>query len=271
MLISSIPSPAQGVWQFGPVPVRAYAIAIVIGIVLAVWWGRRRWVARGGVATDIEELAVYAVPAGIVGGRLYHVITDWQIYFGPDGRGFLAALRIWEGGLGIWGAIALGFAGAAWYARRKSWPIGDLADALAPGIVLAQAVGRLGNWFNQELFGAPTSLPWGLEIDLAHRPSGYESFTTFHPTFLYELLWNLLVVAALLLAERRWRLAHGQLFSLYVVLYCVGRVWVESLRIDTANHILGLRLNVFTSILVGAGAGLWLWRSRRRHVESAEA
>lgn len=263
-MLASIPSPAQGVWQLGPLPVRAYALFIILGIAVAIWWGRKRWEARGGSASDIEDLAIYAVPAGIVGGRLYHVITDWQIYFGENGRGFLAALRIWEGGLGIWGAIALGFAAAAWYARKRGWSIAGLADSLAPGIVLAQAIGRLGNWFNQELFGAPTTLPWALEIDARFRPDGYEAFSTFHPTFLYELLWNVAVAAALIWAERKWSLVRGQVFALYIVLYCSGRVWIESLRIDEVNQILGLRLNVFTSVLVGAAAAAWLWRSRRQ-------
>lgn len=249
--------------MLGPLPLRAYAILIIVGIIIAVRWGSARWQAHGGQAEGVLDLAMYAVPAGIIGGRLYHVITDAEIYFGANGRGLLAAFRIWDGGLGIWGAIALGFAVSAWYARRKNWEIGTLADALAPGIVVAQAIGRFGNWFNQELFGAPTTLPWGLEIDLAHRPAGYEQFATFHPTFLYEAGWNLLVAGLLIWAERRFRLVHGQVFALYVALYCSGRVWVESLRIDTANHILGLRLNVFTAVVVGLAAAFWFWRSRR--------
>ena len=166
----SIPSPAQGVWYLGPLPIRAYALLIVTGIVVAVVVGSRRYVARGGSKGVIGDIAIWAVPFGIVGGRLYHVVTDWQLYFGPDGRGWVAALRIWDGGLGIWGAISLGALGAWIGARRLGVALPPVADAIAPGIALAQAIGRWGNWFNQELFGAPTSLPWGLYIDPAHRP-----------------------------------------------------------------------------------------------------
>ncbi|MEY4347969.1 MAG: hypothetical protein RIS43_388 [Actinomycetota bacterium] len=263
-LLFSIPSPDQGVWQLGPIPIRAYAFAIIIGIIVAVKWGSVRLVARGGAPEDVANVAMYAVPFGIVGGRLYHVITDAELYFGPNGRGLLAAFRVWDGGLGIWGAIALGFVGGVIGCRKYGINIGLLADAVAPGVVLAQAIGRIGNYFNQELFGSPTDLPWGLEIDFAHRPSGYTNFATFHPTFLYELLWNVAVAVALVYAEKRWKLVRGQVFALYVALYCSGRVWVEMLRIDTANHFFGLRLNVFTAVLVGLSAVAWLVWSRRQ-------
>ncbi|MDD2858053.1 MAG: prolipoprotein diacylglyceryl transferase, partial [Candidatus Nanopelagicales bacterium] len=217
----------------------------------------RRYEARGGQPGTIPDLAIWAVPFGIVGGRLYHVITDHQLYFGPGGSGLSGAIRIWDGGLGIWGAIALGAVGAWIGARRKGVALLPVADAIAPGIAVAQAVGRLGNWFNQELFGSPTDLPWGLRIDLAHRPPGFEQYTTFHPTFLYEALWMLGVAAVLVWADRRFTLGHGRVFALYIALYCLGRVWIEALRIDEANHILGLRLNVWTSIVVGLGGLLW--------------
>lgn len=262
-LLSFIPSPAEGVWWIGPLPIRAYALCILLGIVVAIRWGTRRWVAAGGSATDVMDVAMWAVPSGIVGGRLYHVVTDWQMYFGENGRGFTAALRIWDGGLGIWGAIALGFAGAAYACHQRGIAVAQLADALAPGIAVAQAIGRFGNWFNQELFGSPTTQPWGLEISPANRPSGYESFATFHPTFLYEALWCVAVAGVLVLAQRVLKLAHGQVFALYVALYCTGRGWIEMLRIDSANHILGLRLNVFTSVLIFIGAVTWLIRSRQ--------
>lgn len=264
MFLSSIPSPDQGVWMLGPVPLRAYSLLIIVGIIVAVQWGSKRWQARGGQAEDIADIAMYAVPAGILGGRLYHVITDWQIYFAPGGKGFIGALRIWDGGLGIWGAIALGFAGAAYGARKKGLAIGALADTLAPTIAVAQGIGRLGNYFNQELFGAPTDLPWGLEIDLENRPAGYEAFSTFHPTFLYELLWVFAAAVVLLWVERRFKLVNGQLFGLYIAIYCAGRAWVEMLRIDTANHILGLRLNVFTAVIIGIAASIWLYNSRQK-------
>ncbi len=262
-MISFIPSPDQSVWFIGPFPLRAYALFIVIGIFVAIKWGQKRWMAQGGEAEDIINVAMFAVPAGIIGGRLYHVISDWQIYFGDNGRGFVAALRIWDGGLGIWGAIALGFLGS-WYAAKKyNLSIRLLADALAPGVALAQAIGRFGNYFNQELFGAPSTLPWALEIDLAFRPDGYETFETFHPTFLYESLWCLAVAGLLVYLERRFKLGQGQVFALYVGFYTLGRVWIEMLRIDTANLILGIRLNVFTALIVGLMSLMWFIRSKR--------
>ena len=267
----SIPSPAQGVWQLGPIPLRAYAFFIIVGILVAVKWGSVRYAAQGGNPEDVATIAMWAVPFGIVGGRLYHVITDSEIYFGDNGKGLIAALRIWDGGLGIWGAVALGFAGSVIGCRRNNISVTQLADAVAPGVVVAQAIGRIGNYFNQELFGSPTNLPWGLEIDYSHRPTGYTLVETFHPTFLYELLWNLAVAAALVYCERRWSLKNGQVFGLYVLLYCVGRGWIEMLRIDTANHFFGLRLNVFTAVLVGLGAALWLKRSRKRALAASQS
>lgn len=260
---SFIPSPDQGVWNLGPLPIRAYAMFIILGIVVAVWLGNRRYVARGGQPGTITDLAIWAVPFGIVGGRLYHVITDNQLYFGPGGSGFSGAIRVWDGGLGIWGAVALGALGAWIGARRKGVALLPVADAVAPGIALAQAIGRLGNYFNQELFGSPTTLPWGLEIDLAHRPAGYEQYATFHPTFLYEALWLVGVALVLIWADKRFNLGHGRVFALYIVLYCVGRTWIELLRIDSANHILGLRLNVWTAVIVGIGGLVWFVLSAR--------
>lgn len=251
---ASIPSPSQGVWYLGPIPLRAYALLIILGIVVAVWLGNRRYAARGGRPGTITDLAVWAVPFGIVGGRLYHVLTDWQLYFGPGGSGLAGAVRIWDGGLGIWGAVTLGALGAWIGARRMGIALPPVGDAIAPGIALAQAIGRFGNWFNQELFGAPTSLPWGLQIDPAFRPAGYEGFDTFHPTFLYESAWMVGVALVLIWADRRFQMGHGRVFALYVALYCAGRLWIELLRIDTANHVLGLRLNVWTALLVGLGA-----------------
>ncbi len=222
ILPASIPSPEQGVWHLGPVPLRAYALCIIAGIIVAVWLGERRWVARGGKAGDVTEIATWMVPLGIIGGRIYHVLTTPAPYFG-DGGSPLHALYIWEGGLGIWGAIALGGVGAWIGCRRRGIKLPPFADALAPGIVLAQAVGRLGNYFNQELFGRPTDLPWALEIDAAHRPEGYATQETYHPAFAYELLWNVGVAALVIWADRRFRLGHGRAFALYVAAYTVGR------------------------------------------------
>ncbi len=258
-----IPSPESGVWDLGPIPIRAYAMFIVLGIIVAVVLGNKRYEARGGRPGVITDIAIWAVPFGIVGGRLYHVLSDWQIYFGADGRGFIAALRIWDGGLGIWGAVALGGLGAWIGARRSGVALPPVADAIAPGIALAQAIGRWGNYFNQELFGSPTTLPWGLEISQANRPSDYVDYATFHPTFLYESLWLVGVAIIVIWADRRFNLGHGRAFALYVLLYTMGRVWIEALRIDSANQILGLRLNVWTSIVVGLGALAYLVISAR--------
>jgi len=261
-IVASIPSPDSGVWELGPIPIRGYALSIIVGILVAVWLGGRRWEARGYRRDDVADVAMWAVPAGIIGGRIYHVLTDWQLYFGAEGRGALAALKIWEGGLGIWGAISLGFVGA-WYAcKRRGLDFPAFVDALAPGIVLAQACGRVGNWFNQELFGRPTTLPWALEIDPQYRPDGYAAIGLYHPTFLYELIGCVLIAGILIVSERRFGLRNGQVFALYVASYCLLRYGVESFRIDEAHEFYGLRLNQFTAILVGVAAAFMV-RDRR--------
>jgi prolipoprotein diacylglyceryl transferase len=260
---AAIPSPDASVWYLGPIPLRAYALAIIIGIVVAVWVGNRRYVARGGAPGTITDIAIWAVPFGIVGGRIYHVASDWQLYFAEGRSGFAGAIRIWDGGLGIWGAVFFGAIGAWIGARRAHVALPPVGDAVAPGIALAQAIGRLGNWFNQELFGAPTDLPWALEIDPNRRPGGYEAFETFHPTFLYESLWMVGVAIVLVWADKRFTMGHGRVFALYILLYCTGRVWIEALRIDDANVILGLRLNIWTSVIVGLGALIYLIVSAR--------
>jgi prolipoprotein diacylglyceryl transferase len=259
---AEIPSPGQAVWQLGPVPVRAYALAILLGIVVAVWVGERRWVARGGRRGTVSDVAVWAVPFGIIGGRLYHVLTEWGMYFGP-GKDPVRALEIWRGGLGIWGAISLGGVGAWIACKRKGIALPPMADALAPGIALAQAVGRWGNYFNQELFGRPTDLPWALRIDPEYRPEGYADVATYHPTFLYESLWCVGVAIVVWWADRRFRMGHGRAFALYVALYTVGRGWIEALRIDPARDVFGLRLNVWTSIVVFVGAVAYIVISAR--------
>jgi prolipoprotein diacylglyceryl transferase len=262
--VLSIPSPSTGVWEVFGFPIRAYALCIIAGIAVAMVVSNRRWRARGGTADSLETVVVLAIPFGIIGARIYHVITDYELYFGP-GRDPVDALKIWNGGLGIWGAVALGALGAYLVARRRRIAFPALLDTLAPGLVIAQAIGRLGNWFNSELFGRPTTLPWGLEIAPAYRPVGYEQFATFHPTFLYELLWDLGVAAVLIWADRRFRLGHGKVFALYVVLYTAGRFWIEALRIDQVNEIGGFRLNNYTSAIVFVVALLWLlWLIRHR-------
>ncbi len=264
--LMSIPSPSQGVWHIGPVPIRGYALCIILGIVFAIWLGERRWVARGGKPGEISDLAIWGVPFGLVGGRLYHVITDWHLYFG-EGKNPVTALYVWRGGLGIWGAVALGILGLWIGARLRGIKLLPLLDALAPGVLVAQALGRWGNWFNQELYGRPTDLPWGLEIDVAHRPAQYLDVATFHPAFLYECLWNLAAFALLIWLDRRFRLGHGRVAALYVMLYTAGRAWIENLRIDDVqmNDVFGLRLNVWTSIVLFVGAALFFAWSARRH------
>jgi phosphatidylglycerol---prolipoprotein diacylglyceryl transferase len=261
-LPASIPSPSNAVWQLGPIPVRAYALCILAGILVAIWVGNRRWIARGGAPGVVGDIAVWAVPFGIVGARLYHVATDWESYFGP-GADPVDALKIWQGGLGVWGAIAMGALGGWIGAKRRGIPLPPLADALAPGIVLAQAIGRFGNWFNQELFGRPTDLPWGLEIDPEFRPDRYADVETFHPTFLYEALWCVAVALILVWADRRFRMGHGRVFALYVALYTLGRSYIETLRVDPAREVLGLRLNVWTSVVLFAGAVIYIVVSAR--------
>ena len=251
MLLASFPSPGRSVWDLGPIPIRAYALCIIAGIVAAIWMGERRWVARGGRRGTVSDVAVWAVIFGLIGGRLYHVITDNELYF-RAGRDPWRAFYIWEGGLGVWGAIALGGVGAWIACHRRGIKLPPFADACAPGIAVAQGIGRWGNYFNQELFGRPTNVPWAVRID-PDRPSTVPGVTTYHPTFLYESLWDLALAAALIWADRRWKMGRGRVFALYVMGYTAGRVWIEMLRIDTTNHVLGLRLNVWTSILVFAG------------------
>ena len=259
-----IPSPSQGVWQLGPFPIRAYAFAIILGIVVAIWLTDRRWVARGGRAGTTADVAVWAVPFGIVGGRIYHVITSPQAYFGVGGHP-IDAVKIWQGGLGIWGAVAFGALGAWIGCRRQGILLPPFADAIAPGLALAQAIGRWGNWFNQELFGRPTTLPWGLEIDAAHRPAGYEQYSTFHPTFLYESLWCVVIAIVLIWADRRFTMGHGRVFLLYIALYTTGRFGFELVRIDDANRIFGLRVNTWVSGIAFVGSVVALvWSARNR-------
>ncbi|WP_373995735.1 prolipoprotein diacylglyceryl transferase [Streptomyces sp. NP160] len=263
-VLASIPSPSQGVWHLGPVPLRAYAFCILAGIALAVWLTDRRWRARGGLPGQVADIALWAVPFGIVGGRLYHVVSSPEAYFGEGGDP-VAALFVWNGGLGIWGAVALGALGAWIGCRAVGARFSSYADALAPGLLLAQAVGRFGNWFNQELYGRPTTLPWALEISPEHREPGYEDVATYHPTFLYEALWNVAAAGVLVWAQRRFRLGHGRVFFGYVVLYTLGRVWIEALRIDPAEQVLGLRLNIWTCLVVGLAGVVAFVVSARRH------
>lgn len=252
---ASIPSPPHE-WSsvsLGPLTVHMYAIMILIGIFVALWLTTRRWVERGGDPEAVGQIVIWAIPFGIVGGRLYHVISSPAAYFGEGGHPW-KAFAIWEGGLGIWGAVALGALGAYIGARRNGASFLAFIDAAAPAVLIAQAIGRLGNYWNQELFGAPTSLPWALQIAPNFRPEGYVDYATFHPTFLYELIWNLAGAALIIYLDKKWDLRGGRVFWLYVVVYTTGRLWIENVRIDEAVHIAGLRVNVWVSIAVLLGA-----------------
>ena len=249
LVTASILSPAEGVAHLGPLPLRGYALCIAIGVVVGVMISERRLVARGAPPGIGADYATVAVPFGIIGARLYHVITTPDPYFGTGGHP-IEALYIWRGGLGIWGAIAGGFLGAVLVFKRRGIPISLAADAVAPSLVVAQAIGRWGNWFNQELYGRPSTLPWAVKIDVAHRLPGYESIGTYQPTFLYESIWCLGVAALCIWADRRYRMAGGRVFALYVAAYTAGRGWIEALRIDTAHRFFGLRLNDYVSIIV---------------------
>lgn len=266
-LPAEIPSPSTGVWYLGPIPLRGYALCILAGIVAAVWITQRRMLARGGTSAQVLDVSAWAVPFGIVGGRIYHVITTPQPYFGEGGNPW-QAFRVWEGGLGIWGAVALGALGAWIGCRRHGVAFAAFADALAPGLAVAQAMGRWGNWFNNEIYGGPTDLPWGLRIYEWDPAAGHAVLDAagqpvvmgiYHPTFLYEALWCLLLAVGLLWWDRRRELRPGQVFAAYLMGYPLGRVFIELIRSDDANRILGLRVNVWVAVLV-FGLGLALYR-----------
>ncbi|MEY9861950.1 prolipoprotein diacylglyceryl transferase [Catenulispora sp. GAS73] len=272
--LADLPSPTKAQYHLGPIPIRMYAMCILAGILVAVWLGDKRWRARGGKPQEVVDIAIWAVPFGLVGGRLYHVITTSAPYFGKDGDP-VKALYVWQGGLGIWGAIALGAVGAYIGCRRRGASLRTFADAAAPGIVLAQALGRWGNWFNNELYGSHTSLPWGLNVHVMDTttqtsvigPDGKAELVAggpFHPTFLYESIWCVGVAVLCLWADRRFKLGYGRVFAVYVAAYTVGRFWIESLRIDDAHHFLGMRLNDWTAIIVFAGAvGYFVWSRKK--------
>jgi prolipoprotein diacylglyceryl transferase len=271
--LAYLPSPTQSVWHLGIIPVRAYALCIVAGMIIAVWLTAKRWRDRGGADNDVWDIAVWAIVFGLIGGRLYHVITDPELYF-EHGENPINAFKVWDGGLGIWGAIALGGIGAWIGCRRKGIRLKAFADAAAPGIVFAQAIGRWGNWFNNELFGGPTSLPWRLQIHKIDVVTGHLTQCDvgaigkvgvcgyYQPTFLYESLWDIALGVALIYIGRRYTLGQSNLFALYVMGYTVGRGWIEALREDHANHFLGVRLNDWTALLVFIAGAIWFYVHR---------
>lgn len=263
-LLLSIPSPPSGTIHIGPLQLRAYGLMIALGVLAAVWLFGRRLEQKGiGTREDAGSISVWAVVAGVLGSRLYHVVTSWDTRFSDDP---LTIFKIWEGGLGIPGGLAAGFLVGAWRVRARGLPIAAVASAAAPAVPLAQAIGRWGNWWNQEIFGRPTDLPWALKVDddVAQR-AGYPPGTTFHPTFLYESLGNLAICGGLLLIDRRFALRPGRLFVMYLAAYALLRFAVESLRVDAANKILGLRVNTWLSGVVFVGAAGFLVIDHLRH------
>ncbi|MEU4691262.1 prolipoprotein diacylglyceryl transferase [Actinoplanes sp. NPDC023714] len=266
MIIAAIPSPTTSVWHLGPFPVRAYALCIILGMVVATLLMEKRLRNRGVAPWVSLDMVVWAVPFGIIGARIYHLITSPQDYFGAGGDP-IRAFYIWEGGLGIWGAVAGGALGAWIAARQIGLPLSVFADALAPALPVAQAIGRFGNWFNNELYGKVTTLPWGLEIhEMDSANPGHATVIDgepvtkpelYHPTFLYEVVWNLGVAGLVWLLDRKFKFGRGRAFALYVMAYTAGRVWIEMLRTDEANHFFGIRLNVFTAIVIFIGAAIY--------------
>jgi prolipoprotein diacylglyceryl transferase len=263
---ATIPSPSSGSLHIGPLALNAYGLMIALGVVAAIWLMGRRLEERGiGTREDATALGLWSVLAGVIGARLYHVATDWERFQGHYGD----IVKIWQGGLGIPGGLLAGISVGIWVAHRKGLPMGEVANCAAPAIALAQAIGRWGNWWNQELFGRPTGLPWALEIDDQHN-LGHPPGTTFHPTFLYESLWNFALCGVLLWIDARFRPGPGRLMAIYVVGYGIGRFWVESLRIDAADHIGGLRWNQWVALaaIVGGLAYLLLTRGAERRSPS---
>ena len=268
-ILNSIPSPDVSSFEVGPIRVHFYALFILIGIALAIWIGSRRFKQRGGQAGMILDIALWAVPFGIVGGRIFHVLTHWDFYFYP-GADLTKVFAVWEGGLAIFGALLLGSVGAFIGARTAGIKFLAFADAIAPGVLVAQAVGRIGNYFNNELFGLPTTLPWGLEISTSNPayPAGLPAGVLFHPTFLYELIWNLMGFAVLIWLDRKLKLRWGQMFAAYLITYSIGRAFIESIRIDPSEVFFGLRTNVWSAIFgIAIGLALFVWSRRRNKQE----
>lgn len=268
MNLAAIPSPATAVWYLGPVPIRAYALCIIAGIVVATMITEKRLRARGVASGVAQEVVLWAVPFGILGARLYHLATSPQAYFGADGDP-LRAFAVWEGGLGIWGGVAGGAAGAWIACRRLGVPLSVVAGAVAPALPVAQAIGRVGNWFNNEVYGSLTTLPWGLRVH--DMRTGEALPGLYHPTFAYEALWCLGVAALVWYLDRRFSFTRGRAFAVYVMGYTAGRLWIEMLRVDEANQFFGIRLNVFTAVCVFLLAALYFVATRQRRVATATA
>lgn len=258
MTVLSLPSPDISSVQLGPFTLHFYALCLIAGMAVAWWLGSRRWVARGGRAETFEVVALWAIPVGIVGARSYHVLTHLSDYLGP-GRNPWSVLFIWEGGIAMFGSLLGGALGVWIGCRITGARMAAFADTLAPGLLIAQGIGRLGNWFNQELFGGPDDGPLGLEIDPAHRPAGYEDVATFQPTFLYELVWNITGGLILIALDRRFKLGHGKVFALYGVIYGTGRFFIEGMRTDPSYMLGPLRTNQVSALLLAVGGAVLFW------------
>ena len=253
MGFAAIPSPDSGELRVGPLAVHVYGLMYAIGVLAAVALTSRLWERRGGHRELVHDVALWAFPAGLIGGRLYFLATSWN----EVPAHWWGLFAIWKGGLSIWGGIALGTLVGVWRLRRAGADVAAFVDVAAPGLLVAQAIGRVGNYFNQELFGRPTDLPWALEIGPAHRPSGYTAFATFHPTFLYELLFDLALAGFLLALLQRDRIRPPGIFALYVTGYSGFRIFEETLRIDPSHHVLGLRLNFFVAVALFVSGLVW--------------
>lgn len=245
-LFGAIPSPSRNSLTIGPIELRAYGLMIALGVFVAVVWSQRRLATRDGDPENISAIALWAVPAGLIGARFYHVLTDWKSFRGR----WQDVPAVWQGGLGIPGGLVAGVLVGVLVARRRGMGMGSALDVVVPTLPVAQAIGRFGNWFNQEVFGRPTDLPWGLEIEAAHRPPEYVAMATFHPTFLYEGVWNVALAAALVRVERNGLLRPGYLVALWAAGYGLGRLWVEILRVDAASLVLGIRVNIWMALLL---------------------
>ena len=266
--LASIPAPSVRDIELGPLDIRLYALCLLAGVVVASWLTMRRWAAQGGDPDLVLEVTLWSVLGGLVGGRLYHVITSSE----EIGDEWYSPIAIWEGGLGIWGGVFLGVVVGAYVTHRRGASVLAMMDAAAPGILIAQGIGRLGNYFNQELFGGPTDLPWGLEVDPSRRPDEYPDNPTFHPTFLYEMLWNFAGAALIIWAGRRFRIRPPGVFCLYVAIYSLGRIFWEQLRVDPSREFLGQRLNFYVALVLFLGAvAVFVWTQRRRPAEPPPA
>jgi prolipoprotein diacylglyceryl transferase len=259
-MLGYIPSPAHGIVHIGPLQLHAYGLMLAIGVIVAAKIADWRWRRTGNNPRVISEMAIPVIVAGILGARIYHLFTGYKW----SDSGIVGAFEIWKGGLSIWGAVAGGLIAVVVIARRRNLDTLLLLDAMGPAVVVAQAIGRWGNWFNQELFGRPSKLPWALEIDLAHRPAGYLQYSTFQPTFLYESIWCLIVFATIVWLERHRKLVKGQAFALYVAMYTFGRIFFEWLRVDPASKIFGVRFNLLLSAALCVGATVWFVQLGRR-------